>query len=147
MTLLRVFVLSITLGVATGCASLATKYGPALGSVAGGYSETKLSATTYEVRFQANSFTNADTVGALLLRRAAELTLEAGQRYFVVTDRQPLSLGEAGDPALLATVRILDAPSPNAADAVEVIRQTDAMAGGLLSARAREHLGRLASTR
>jgi len=93
---------------------LSTRYGPESASVAGGYSDTKLNANTYEMRFQVNSFTSAEILGALLLRRAAELTLEAERRHFLISDRRSLTRGE--DPALLATVKILDEPTPDAAD-------------------------------
>jgi hypothetical protein len=133
----------VTLVLACACSTLATRYVPRSESVAGGYSETKLNADSYEVRFEANSFSSLDAASAFLLRRAAELTLESGRRYFVISDRRPLALGEARDPGMLATLRILDERFADAADAVAVVRDTETAAGGRLSAKAREQLQRL----
>ena len=129
--------------VLCACSSLATRYVPRSESVAGGYSETKLNAGSYEVRVEANSYSSLEAVGAFLLRRAAELTLESGRRYFVISDRRTLEGGEARDPGMLATIRLVDEPSADAADAVEVVRDTETAAGGRLSAKAREQLKRL----
>ena len=108
--------------------------------MAGGYSETRLNATTYEVRFQGNGYTDVKVVSELLLRRAAELTLEHGYRYFAVTQRQTLTTGE--DPAATATIAMLDEFRPDAIDSATVVSDTEAAAGGVLSQRAREQLRR-----
>lgn len=120
-------------------ACLSSQYAPE--SASGGYSQTKLNDTTYEIRFQANGFTRVDRAGALLLRRGAELTLENGHRYFVISDQRSVLRGE--DPAVIATLRILDVPAEGAVDAVVVIHDTDATAGGKLSEKAREQLRKL----
>jgi len=109
----------------------------------GGFSQTQLSEYVYEVRFQGNGYTSADRVGQFLLRRAAELTLETGHRYFVVGDQRgqsPTWGTTFRDNS--ATVRILSSKNeaPNAADAVIVIHSTDAEAGGRLSDAARQQL-------
>jgi len=51
---------------------------------AGGYSDTRLSEDTFHVRFVANNNTQSRTVYDYLYRRAAELTLENGFKYFAI---------------------------------------------------------------
>ena len=133
-------VATLLLAALAGCSTLATRYGPREASVAGGYSETRLNATTYEVRFQGNGYTDVKVVSELLLRRAAELTLEHGYRYFAVTQRQTLTTVE--DPAATATIAMLDEFRPDAIDSATVVSDTEAAAGGVLSQRAREQLRR-----
>jgi hypothetical protein len=114
----------------------------------GGFSQTQLSEYVYEVRFQGNGYTSADRVGQFLLRRAAELTLETGHRYFVVGDQRGQSpTWGATFHNNSATVRILSSKeeAPNAADAVTVIHSTDAEAGGRLSDVARTQLAKYAA--
>jgi len=109
----------------------------------GGFSETKLSQDLFEVRFQGNGFTSADRVSQFLLRRAAEITLENHRRYFVISDQRGQSpTWGATFHNNAGTVRLLSSQIelPNAADAVEVIRSTDAAAGGRLSVAARQEL-------
>lgn len=55
-------------------------------SFRGGYSETKLNDSMYSVTFRGNGFTDEDTVNKYLLKRASELTLQNGYRYFAVID-------------------------------------------------------------
>lgn len=129
--------------LATACA---TTYRPR--GLTGGFSETRLSETTFEVRFQGNGYTSRERVNQLLLRRCAELTLEAGRRYFeIVGGDQENQIGAGGGwlfnfPNGVARVRVLGdvADSKFPADAVTVVAETDAMAGGALSERARTTL-------
>lgn len=51
-----------------------------------GYQEQKIEQNRYRVSFAGNSETDRQTVENYLLYRAAELTLEQGKDYFVITD-------------------------------------------------------------
>ena len=51
---------------------------------AGGYSDKRFSENEFHVRFAANNNTPSRAVCVYLYRRAAELTLENGFKYFVV---------------------------------------------------------------
>ena len=135
MKFIRIFA-CVMVPLVAACAALATKYQPRAG--AGGYSDTKLNADTYEVRYETNGFSNHQATSVFLLRRAAELTLEQGRRYFLLSNRDTFQRGE--DQAMSATVRFVDEATPDAADAVEVIRDTDAVAEGRISSEARAQL-------
>lgn len=56
----------------------------------GGFSETKLSTTSYQVFFRGNGYTSPARVEKFMLRRAAELALENGYRYFKLDAPQNL---------------------------------------------------------
>ena len=51
----------------------------------GGYADKMLSADTAAVGFEGNGFTDITRVRAMVLLRCAEVTLEHGYRYFVIT--------------------------------------------------------------
>lgn len=55
------------------------------------YSEIKLSEDTYIVTIRATSTTTPDKALSGLLTRAAEITLNNGYRYFIVTENRDLS--------------------------------------------------------
>ncbi|MCI3135429.1 CC0125/CC1285 family lipoprotein [Phenylobacterium aquaticum] len=55
---------------------------------AGGFSETKIEANRYRVKFSGNSLTSRDTVEGYLLYRAAELTVAQGYDVFSVVERK-----------------------------------------------------------
>ncbi len=80
------FALSLIAG-ATLLATCATPtpYQPAVKNT--GYSEQMIEDGRYQVSFAGNSLTKRDTVENYLLYRAAELTLQAGNDYFVVVER------------------------------------------------------------
>lgn len=61
-----------------------TAYKQATGDSEFGYSQQKLQADRYRVKFAGNSKTTRETVENYLLYRAAELTLEQGGDYFIV---------------------------------------------------------------
>ncbi|HSY51166.1 MAG TPA: hypothetical protein VLC46_20335 [Thermoanaerobaculia bacterium] len=93
-----------------------------------------------------------DRVSVFMLRRAAEITLENGFRYFVLTAQQTQtshSYGGGGISANFANqssiVRFLDDASGDAAaaDAVTVVKETDAEARGALTEKARAALAKL----
>lgn len=54
----------------------------------GGYSETQLSGNMFNVRFQGNGFTSHERVSDLALLRCAEVCLEHGFGFFVITEEQ-----------------------------------------------------------
>ena len=53
----------------------------------GGYTEKLLEPNRYRVNFRGNSLTSRETVETYLLFRAAELTVETGNDYFVMVER------------------------------------------------------------
>src|SRR3990167_11246849 len=52
----------------------------------GGYKDMQLNKDTYFIAFRGNGWTRATTVQRYVLRRAAELTLNHGDQYFLVLD-------------------------------------------------------------
>src|ERR1051326_1257290 len=107
----------------------------------GGFSETRLNDATFEIRVQGNGYTSADRVSQFLLRRAAEVTLEHGHRYFEIVEQRanaPSSMGFILYTSA-ATVRLFFGPNktPKTADALVVFRETEAIAKGRLFDRAR----------
>jgi hypothetical protein len=72
------------MGVAA-CAT-PTPYRPAAGT-ADGYRDQQLEADRYRVSFAGNSLTPPDTVANYILYRAAELTLQTGNDYFVMVSQ------------------------------------------------------------
>jgi hypothetical protein len=76
----------------------ATPYQP-LGS-RGGYSHYRISDDVFSVSFRGNAATREDAVGKYLLRRASEVTLEHGFRYFVILSEEDrtraVNLGVSG---------------------------------------------------
>lgn len=119
-----------------------TAYQPS--GLSGGFSETRLSETSYRVYFRGNTYTSPARAEKLMLRRAAELALESGFRYFVTDAPQDLdrrdifvNYSQRG-----VTVRFIESATNESADAVFVIADTDEIAGGRLSDKAREALKR-----
>jgi hypothetical protein len=75
--------------VLAGCATSGTPYQPAsAGRSAGGYSEVRIAPDRYRVTFAGNTFTSRDTVEGYLLYRAAELTVDQGNDWFRIVDRE-----------------------------------------------------------
>lgn len=89
-SLLWKFVGLALLSSVAGCMT-ATPYQPYRGELAGkthgGYSEQRLAADRYRVRFHGNETTPRDRVEGYMLYRAAELTLQQGFDWFVIVDR------------------------------------------------------------
>ncbi len=65
----------------TGCA---TKYQSV--GFTGGYSETKLGENIFQVTFEGNGYTSTTRANDLALLRAAELTIENGYKFFIITN-------------------------------------------------------------
>lgn len=130
-------VLSVPLLLA-GCA---TAYQPS--GFTGGFDETRLSDTMFEVRFLGNGYTTSARSSQFVLRRCAELALENGYRYFELigdTDNDYSQEGWVSRPRTFARIRLVPEETESSADAVYVIRDTDAAAQGRLSAGARRTL-------
>lgn len=74
--------------VLSGCAT-PTPYQPAIGQgeYRNGYSDEQIEANRFRVSFSGNSLTSRETVERYLLYRAAQLTLEHGDDYFILVDR------------------------------------------------------------
>ena len=83
--------LAAVLAGATLLASCATPtpYRPATGQGFNrtGFSDHQIEANRFAVAFAGNSYTSRETVERNLLFRAAELTLERGFDYFILTER------------------------------------------------------------
>jgi len=82
---MRVLILAALVGVLAACAT-ATPYQPATGG-SYGFSEQQIENDRVRITFRGNSVTDRETVEAYLLYRAAEVTLQNGYDYFVVSDR------------------------------------------------------------
>jgi hypothetical protein len=76
-----------TLGLAA--CETATPYQPNVhgNATSGGYSEQKLEPNRWRVNFVGNTMTSRETVEGYLLYRAAELTLQNGDDWFAMVDR------------------------------------------------------------
>ena len=128
-----------SLGCATGYSSK---------GLTGGFSETRLSERSYQVRFEGNGMASQERVSAFLLRRCAELALENGFRWFALAGQTGGATvsGASGFvvsyPNREATVKFLDkqADDPNPLDAVLVVSSTAKTADGRLSTKAQWQL-------
>lgn len=127
----------------TGCAT-----GYQAKSATGGFDQTKLAENLYQVRYSGNGYESQDRVAQFLLRRAAELALENGGRWFLLSGQQAASAttGSMGMvfnfPSGIATVRLLGLTTEerDAIDAVTVVNDTATVAGGKLSNKAKWQL-------
>lgn len=74
--------------VLSACAT-ATPYRPAVGTGYDrtGFSDQQIERDRFRVSFAGNSYTSRETVERYLLFRAAEVTLQSGNDYFVMADR------------------------------------------------------------
>ena len=142
----------ITLTVALLALGCATGYQSSDDGVTGGYSETRLSPDSWHVLVEGNGFTERREVEDILMRRAAELTLEQGKRYFVLRDHQAWINTQrtsrhsvSTSPANEAIVIAVDEKTRDAFDAALVVEETDAIAKGRLSPKAKETLASLGS--
>lgn len=73
------------LGLA-GCET-ATLYAPQTSPHSAGYADKQLAANRFRVSFHGNSATEREVVEDYLMRRAAEVTLQAGYPYFIFDAR------------------------------------------------------------
>jgi hypothetical protein len=133
--------------LAFGCA---TGYQSADDSITGGLTETRLTPTTWRVLVQGNGFTSRGEAEQILMRRAAELTLEQGKRYFVLSQHEAWTrqrLSSSGHiisaPMNASVVIAVDQNERDAFDAVKIVQETDEVAEGRLSAKAKKTLSEL----
>ena len=127
-----------------GCA---TGYQSVDESITGGYTETRLSPDSWRVVITGNGFTSRGEVEQFLMRRAAELTLEQGKRYFVLsqheawTRKRMTSTGSIVSSPMNASVVIaVDDKERDTFDAVKVVEETNEAAEGRLSSAAKKTL-------
>lgn len=82
--------LGVGLALTLSACATPTPYQPATPGQAksGGFSETKIEANRFRVKFSGNSLTSRDTVEGYLLYRAAELTVAQGFDVFSVVERK-----------------------------------------------------------
>lgn len=116
---------AITLTIAMyGCAT-----GYHAKSFTGGYSEKKISADRYRVRYEANFWTGRSTNQRYLYYRCAELTHEKGYNYFIVQEAvKGSAMGiPVGFPVSEATIQLKrgrpDRNNPQAIEAQKVMKE------------------------
>lgn len=129
------------LALLAGCA---TAYAPK--NSTGGYVEDWRSPSELEIQFHHNGYLTVQDARDLAMRRAAELALEGGHRYFRTWGERLHEQKFHGPQYAAIQVQLLEAREEGALDVVQVVRETDALAGGRLSSRAREQLRSLSST-
>lgn len=81
-----VFAAGVTLFLAA-CASTSTPYGPATAKSPYGFTDQRIEDNRYRIVFRGNSSTTREAVETFLLYRAAELTVESGFDYFIVSEQ------------------------------------------------------------
>lgn len=136
--------IAVFISMVISLSSCVTQYVPF--KATGGYKSTQLSEDSYQVRISCNGFTTQDKTSQYVLRRCAEITLEQGRRYFIIIDNQNLStIGQVQGkiysfPSGQATCKTLNSKdqSPNALDAVIIIKETELAAKSRLSTKARD---------
>lgn len=96
---MRILVPALAVLLLAACTGGPTIYTPAAGGNRG-YAETRIEADRYRVEFRAGADVSFETAEAFALRRAAELTLEDGGDWFIVTgrshsgnERNPVGIG------------------------------------------------------
>lgn len=83
----RLLALSALAGLLLAACATSTPYGPATAKNPYGFSDQKIEDNRYRIVFRGNSSTEREAVETYLLYRAAELTLQSGFDYFVVTEQ------------------------------------------------------------
>ena len=80
---------ALVLGTGLAACVSPTPYQPNVrgSATSGGYSEIRLEPNRWRVNFAGNSMTSRETVEGYLLFRAAELTLQNGDDWFEIVDR------------------------------------------------------------
>jgi len=76
-----------------GCACEPTPYQRAIPRSGKGYSEKRISEDTFYIRYAATTCTPGRVLSKYLCRRAAEVTLQYGYRYFTVLRRPSHPIG------------------------------------------------------
>ncbi len=131
-----------------GCA---TTYEPSDIGLAGGFSEVRLGPNTYRVLVEGNGFTTRNDVEQFAMRRCAELTLEQGKRYFVIerkrawVERRYSRDSVSEFPRNESVMTAVNDNERDSFDAVSIIEETNAIAKGKLSGKAKDALMRINS--
>jgi hypothetical protein len=76
----------LALSVVAACAT-PTPYKPAAGPYDDGYTTQQIENNRFRISFRGNSLTNRQTVDTYMLYRAAEVTLQSGNDYFVIANK------------------------------------------------------------
>ena len=84
--MMRIILAAAVTLLLAACAT-STPYGPASGNNPYGFSDQKVEDGRYRIVFRGNSSTTRESVETFLLYRAAELTVENGFDYFVVSEQ------------------------------------------------------------
>jgi hypothetical protein len=92
MRLLKTCVLVALLGSLQSCETIYQPEEDYSGISHGGYVDTRINANTVIVSFSGNTLTPQRTVEAYLLYRCAQVTVENGYDYFVVTSTTGLAM-------------------------------------------------------
>ena len=82
----KLFFLLLPMAAILGCAGCATAYQKE-GVFTNGYSDFRKSDNTFVVTFRASEHTPEEKVLEYVLKRASELTLKHGFRYFSILDK------------------------------------------------------------
>ncbi len=82
---MKSFTIAVGLLLIILLSSCATSYKPR-GSFSGGYSSIQISDNTFTVSFAGNGSTSRERATDFALLRSAELTVEKGFKYFIITD-------------------------------------------------------------
>lgn len=82
---MRILLAAVATALVAACATQ-TPYQPA-GSDRYGFQEQTIEANRVRITFRGNTLTERETVENYLLYRAAEVTLERGHDYFIVSNR------------------------------------------------------------
>ncbi|HZR09674.1 MAG TPA: hypothetical protein VFA79_13925 [Myxococcales bacterium] len=86
--------------LATACAA-STPYQPL--SYKGGFSDTQLEKSVFEVRFAGNETTTPARATDLALLRSAEVALEHGYNYFIIAEQQAGASNQTAATGLAST--------------------------------------------
>lgn len=84
---MKAFGLAALTALTLAACATSTPYAPATSKNPYGFSDQKIEDNRYRIVFRGNSSTDRETVETYLLYRAAELTLQNGFDYFVVTEQ------------------------------------------------------------
>src|SRR5215212_1966687 len=107
---------------AFGCA---TGYESSDTSISGGFSEIKLTPDSWRVLVEGNGFTSRGEAEQILMRRCAELALEQGKRYFVLSGRDAWMAARRTSPKHVVTspvdIAVVTAVSEKERDAFDAV--------------------------
>jgi len=87
-------VIYLILGISLYSCSAPSLYQPSLLYNKEGYTETMITATSYQIKFKGNDSSNFERVNDFALLRAAEITRQHGFHYFLVVTHKNHSIQE-----------------------------------------------------